>query len=104
MQRFARGHHGHGNGDMPRLSMLLLAVLIAPGCVTTGSSSSADDRRWINQCLRDNRDARVPTRMVRDYCTCMNDRMPNHETRSITQWERANPRAREACERRSGWR
>jgi hypothetical protein len=82
----------------------LLALFLAPGCVaTSGSSSSADDRRWIAQCLRDNRDARVSSSVVRAYCTCMNDRMPDHETRSITQWERANPRAREACERRSGW-
>jgi hypothetical protein len=90
--------------DMPPLAALLVAATLLAGCVTTGSSASSDDRRWINQCLRDNRDARVPQSVVRSYCTCMNDRMSSSETRSITQWERANPRAREACERRSGWR
>ncbi|NKC32484.1 hypothetical protein HEQ75_16585 [Roseomonas sp. BU-1] len=81
----------------------MLALLLAPGCVTT-STASADDRRWINQCLRDNRDAGVRTGVVRAYCTCMNDRMPNSETRSISQWERSHPRERQACERRAGWR
>ncbi|NKE48052.1 hypothetical protein HB662_24960 [Roseomonas frigidaquae] len=85
------------------MGLLLMVALLAPGCVTAQSASS-DDRRWINQCLRDNRDARVSQRVVHAYCSCMNDRMSNNETRSITQWERANPRAREACERRSGWR
>ncbi len=83
--------------------VLLLALALGAGCSATASSSSADDRRWINQCLRDNREARVPQSVVRSYCSCMNDRMSSNETRSITQWERANPRAREACERRSGW-
>ncbi|WP_439597016.1 hypothetical protein [Falsiroseomonas sp.] len=84
-------------------SFLLLALTLTAACSATASSSSADDRRWINQCLRDNREARVSQSVVRAYCSCMNDRMSNNETRSITQWERANPRAREACERRSGW-
>jgi hypothetical protein len=34
----------------------------------------------------------------------MNEKMDDNETRSITQWERANPAARRDCERQSGWR
>lgn len=85
------------------VSVLAMVAVLLPGCVAA-SSSSADDRRWINQCMADNRGARVSTSVVRAYCSCMNDRMSNNETRSISQWERANPRAREACERRAGWR
>jgi len=94
-----------GAAGVTRFGIVVAVGLLLPGCVAgAASSSSADDRRWINQCMADNRGARVSTSIVRAYCSCMNDRMSNNETRSISQWERANPRAREACERRSGWR
>jgi hypothetical protein len=34
----------------------------------------------------------------------MNNKMDNNETRSITQWEKANPRASEACSKEAGWK
>jgi len=34
----------------------------------------------------------------------MNDKMSSGETRSITAWEKANPRAMEACATQAGWR
>jgi hypothetical protein len=34
----------------------------------------------------------------------MNEKMSSNETRSITEWEKANPAARAACDRESGWR
>jgi hypothetical protein len=87
-----------------RLSFLFLATaLLGAACTTTGGSSSADDRRWINQCIRDNAREGASRRVVTDYCTCMVNRMSNHETRSVTQWERANPRARRECSREAGW-
>ena len=86
---------------MKHLPFLLLAALATTGCVTT--SGSADDRRWINQCIRDNADEGASRRVVTAYCTCMVDRMSNNETRSVTQWERANPRARRECSREAGW-
>jgi hypothetical protein len=30
--------------------------------------------------------------------------MDSNETRSITQWEKANPGARKDCERQAGWK
>jgi hypothetical protein len=33
------------------------------------------------------------------YCHCMNRKMEGNETRSIAQWEKANPAAWRACER-----
>jgi hypothetical protein len=32
----------------------------------------------------------------------MRQRLP--ETRSITEWEKSNPRARAACDKESGWK
>jgi hypothetical protein len=34
----------------------------------------------------------------------MNNKMENNETRSITQWEKANPAAQAACDKESGWK
>ena len=42
--------------------------------------------------------------MILTYCTCMNNKMSNNETRSITQWEKANPRTMEACSKEAGWK
>ena len=68
------------------------------------AQATADDVKWINQCLKDNEDAKVSVDIVRKYCVCMNNKMSNDETRSITQWEKANPAARAACDKEAGWR
>jgi hypothetical protein len=34
----------------------------------------------------------------------MNNKMSDNETRSISQWEKANPKARAACDREAGWK
>lgn len=66
---------------------------------------NADDVKWINQCIDDNKGEPGGTPpVVRAYCMCMNEKMDNNETRSITQWEKANPGARQACEKTAGWK
>lgn len=82
-------------------SALLLAGSVLAG--TAALAQSADDKKWVNQCLSDNKDAKVAASIVAAYCTCMNSKMSDNETRSITQWEKANPNARKACEQQSGW-
>ena len=87
------------------MNFKVMALLLA-GSVCIGSAAfgqKADDRKWINQCLSDNQDAKASASVVAAYCTCMNGKMSDGETRSITQWEKANPNARRACERESGW-
>ena len=66
-------------------------------------AQTADDRRWVNQCVRDNAGS-ASAQVIRAYCVCMNDKMDENETRSISVWEKANPAAMRACERESGWR
>ena len=84
------------------------AVLLLVGSFVAGNAAFAqvttDDIKWVNQCLRDNKDAGVSVEIVRKYCVCMNNKMDNNETRSITEWEKANPRARAACDKESGWK
>ena len=82
-------------------------MLALVGCVVASSAAlavTADDIKWVNQCLRDNRNEGVSMEIVRKYCVCMNNKMSNNETRSITQWEKSHPRERKECDRVSGWR
>ena len=63
-----------------------------------------DSMQWIAQCMKDNASATVSTDVVSKYCSCMNSRMDNNETMTITQWEAANPAVRKECETVSGWK
>lgn len=68
------------------------------------SAQTADDKKWIAQCIKDNANEGAKADVVAKYCTCMNDKMDNNETRSITQWEKTHATERHACERVSGWK
>ena len=38
------------------------------------------------------------------YCTCMNNKMSDNETQSITQWEKTHATERKACDAEAGWK
>ena len=61
----------------------------------------ADDVKWINQCVKDNKGG-AADEVVLKYCTCMNNKMSDNETQSITQWEKTHVaearRARQSAE------
>lgn len=81
-------------------AMILLAFAAASGLALAG----ADDAKWINQCIKDNKDEGAKDEVVRKYCECMNNKMDESETRSITEWEKKNPKARKDCEKQAGWK
>ncbi len=89
--------------------MKAVSVALAfAACLLAGSSAQAqkmdaDDVKWINQCIDDNKGGAAPE-IIRKYCVCMNEKMDSGETRSISVWEKANPRARAACDKASGWK
>ena len=84
------------------VAFLCAAMVAAPA---SAQRTNADDVKWVNQCIDDNRgEAGGTPPILRAYCVCMNEKMDSNETRSITQWEKANPGARRACERQSGWK
>jgi len=88
------------------MKVLLGLTLIA--CCISGAASAqmtADDVKWINQCIADNKsEAGGTPEVVRAYCVCMNEKMDNRESRSITQWEKSHPNERKACEKVAGWK
>ena len=86
---------------------LLLGVAVAAATSfaipALAQKQSSDDTKWITACVSDNKDEGQTAPVVLAYCTCMNNKMSNNETRSITQWEKANPNAQEACSKDAGW-
>lgn len=85
--------------------LFIFAGLTMASSAALGQAMNADDLRWINQCIQDNRGEPGGTpAIIRAYCVCMNEKMDSNETRSITQWEKANPAARRACENQAGWK
>jgi hypothetical protein len=68
------------------------------------AQTTTDDVKWVNKCLADNSDAKVSAAVVRKYCVCMNNKMSDNETQSITTWEKSHPTERKACDAEAGWR
>ena len=87
---------------------LAVLALAAVGSVVVSSAAlaqavNADDVKWINQCITDNKGG-ASDAIVRKYCICMNEKMDNNETKSITQWEKSHKKEREACDKEAGWK
>lgn len=84
-----------------RIGVLFVAVaLLAGGQAFAGP----DDVKWINKCIADNANEGAKPEVVRAYCECMNDKMDDKETKSISNWERTHPDERKACEAKAGWK
>lgn len=82
---------------------LLLAASFAATNGALAQRMNADDMKWVNQCIDDNKTL-ASGEIIRKYCSCMNEKMDSNETRSITQWEKSNPAAKAACDKESGWK
>ena len=85
------------------IAAAMLFVAASAYAVKPALAATTDDVKWINQCVSDNKDEGQSAPVVLKYCTCMNNKMSNNETRSITQWEKANPNSQEACSKEAGW-
>lgn len=90
---------------MKRLGVaLLLTASVLASDAALAQAMTADDLKWINQCIGDNKDQGAKPDVVRKYCICMNEKMDNNETQSITQWEKTHPKERKECDRVAGWK
>jgi len=85
------------------LALLALGTIMASN-VAFAQKMTADDIKWINQCVADNQRSGATPEAVRKYCICMNEKMDEGEVRTITQWEKANPKAMAECDKESGWK
>jgi hypothetical protein len=87
---------------MKAIASLAIALVVLTAGVATAQRKT-DDARWVDQCVRDSVGYAVSERIKVMYCSCMVARMSDNETRSVSQWEQANPRIRDDCARRAGW-
>jgi hypothetical protein len=88
------------------MKVLLAAFFVCLSIIITnaGAFAGSDDAEWIAECVEDNKHASVPVEVITRYCTCMNNKMSDSETQSITEWEKAHPRERAECDKEAGWR
>jgi hypothetical protein len=91
---------------MTMKATMFAAVLIAlsSAYVTTPARADADDAAWIKKCVGDNKREGATPEVVVAYCSCMNGKMSNDETLSITAWEKTHPAEMAACDKESGWK
>ena len=85
------------------LLALVLGATFASGAAVA-QKMTADDLKWINKCVSDNQRQGATPEVVRKYCICMNEKMDDAETQSITQWEKSHPKEMAACDKESGWK
>ena len=89
------------------MKRFLAALLVCMSITITASASAfagSDDAEWIAQCIEDNKNASVSVDVITRYCTCMNNKMSESETQSITEWEKTHPQERTECDREAGWK
>ena len=94
------GHQGDHSMKMTTAALVLAGLGFAGNAAL---AVTTDDVKWINQCVKDNK-GDAPAAVVLKYCTCMNNKMSDNETQSITQWEKTHVAERKACDREAGWK
>jgi hypothetical protein len=84
------------------------AVVAFVGAFSLGNratAETADDKKWIARCIADNKGEKGATpEIVQKYCACMNEAMDDNDNRTVTQFEKANPKTRMKCEAAAGWK
>ena len=84
---------------------IAFALLFAATALLSGIAvAGPDDAKWVAQCVSDNKDEKATVEVITKYCTCMNNKMSENETQSITQWEKTHATERQACDKEAGWR
>jgi hypothetical protein len=78
-------------------------------CISAFTASSqvfagADDTKWVNQCIVDNKGEGAKPEVVKKYCECMNSKMDDNETKSISQWEKTHEKEQKECSAKAGWK
>jgi hypothetical protein len=95
-----------GRPPMKSMTIAAAALLLAAStyAMKPALAATADDVKWINRCVDDNKNEGAKKEVVLKYCTCMNNKMSDNETQSITQWEKTHKTEQAACSREAGWK
>lgn len=87
-----------------KISASILLLFIATAFSHPSFAGAADDAKWIEQCVADNKAEGQTAEAVQKYCECMNDKMPESEEQSISEWEKTHKAEDEACSAAAGWK
>jgi len=79
-------------------------VAVSMSLSSVAAVAGPDDAKWVAQCVQDNKDEKATVEVITKYCTCMNNKMSDNETQSITQWEKSHAAERQACDKEAGWK
>ena len=88
---------------MKTLLLALATVAVLSSSSAFAQKVNADDLKWVNKCIDDNKGG-AEASIIRKYCICMNEKMDDNETQSISTWEKSHPTERAACDKESGWK
>lgn len=88
---------------MKKVASILFAAFLGANLAGVAFAGE-DDANWVAKCVKDNAKENVSVETMTKYCTCMNSKMSDGETLSITAWEQKNPKEMAACEKESGWK
>jgi hypothetical protein len=88
---------------MKTLLLALATVAVLSSSSAFAQKVNADDLKWVNKCIDDNKGG-AEASIIRKYCICMNEKMDDNETQSISTWEKSHPTERVACDKESGWK
>ena len=80
--------------------LFLIAFVFAGGQAWAGS----DDTKWIDKCIEDNKDEGQAPETVKRFCSCMNNKMGDNETQSVSQWEKLHKHENAECSKKAGWK
>jgi len=88
---------------MKTLFLMFAAAVALSSSSALAQKMNADDLKWVNKCIDDNKGG-AEASIIRKYCICMNEKMDDNETQSISQWEKTHAKERKACDKESGWK
>jgi hypothetical protein len=89
------------------VKLALLGLFVAGSIMSAGAAlaGTADDAKWIAQCVNDNKNEKAPSaEVIVKYCTCMTMKMDENETKSVSQWEKTHKDEEKQCDAESGWK
>jgi hypothetical protein len=92
---------------IPMKYLLVPIVVVAAlgfASAATPAFANADVAAWIKKCVGDNQREGSTPEVVAAYCSCMNGKMSDNETLSITAWEKTHPVEMASCDKESGWK
>jgi hypothetical protein len=86
---------------VPFLPLTAIALSVAMG---TAVATTQEDAQWVAKCISDSQREGQPVEVVTTYCSCMNAKMSDSETLSITAWEKTHTKEAAECDAKAGWK